>query len=47
MWEAEITKVAVPGKNICETSSQGKKLGMVGCACHPSDGENYKIGIAV
>jgi hypothetical protein len=40
-WEVEIGRIAVPGlpgKKVCETPSQQKKLGMVAC----SDGGRLK-----
>jgi hypothetical protein len=34
---------ATVGKICCETPSNGKKLGMVACTCHPSDSGKSKI----
>jgi hypothetical protein len=48
LWEAEIRRIAIPGqsqqKKVWETPSQWKKLCMVACGCHLSNGGTHKIG---
>jgi hypothetical protein len=47
-WEAEIRRILVqsqPGqKMFARPHLNGKKLGMMTCACHPGDRGRHKIG---
>jgi hypothetical protein len=45
-WEAKIRRIVVPGQFgqiVHETPSQGKKVGVMMCACHPRYGRKHKI----
>jgi hypothetical protein len=46
MQEAENRRIMIPrptlSKNISETPSQQKKLGVVACTCYPSNGRKLK-----
>jgi hypothetical protein len=45
--EAKVRRITVSGqpKKVCKTYLNGKKLGMVAHACHPSDSRKHKIGL--